>query len=73
MFLFVISKETEYFGRVLKSEFKCDFILVKHEAPFADGIKVETGETIDEPMTDLELLAKAREATGFGGVKEQQM
>lgn len=47
VFLFVISKETEYFGKVLKSEFKCDFILVKHEAPFADGIKVETGETVD--------------------------
>ena len=34
IFLFVVSKETEHFGKVLKSTFGCDFMLFKFETPF---------------------------------------
>lgn len=34
VFLFIISKETPYFQKVLKEKFNCDFVLLKFESPF---------------------------------------
>lgn len=41
MHLYLITKETEYFGKSLKSTFKCDFVLLKYEQPQLCEIKEE--------------------------------
>lgn len=60
----MVSKETEHFGKVLKSVFGCDFMLFKFETPFGglkkSDIKRE-GSSVDSELTDLESIAMARE------------
>lgn len=34
MLLFLITKETELLGEMVKNEFACDFLLIKFEQPF---------------------------------------
>lgn len=54
----MITKETDIFGKILKNDFRADFLLLKFETPFKSL-------GIDEKMTETEAhmasLAKSRE------------
>jgi hypothetical protein len=58
VFLFLLTKETDIFGRLLKNEFRADFMMLKFETPFKS---FKSDQDMDDVMAHMAALAKSRE------------
>lgn len=56
--MFMITKETDIFGKILKNSFGADFMVLKFETPFKN---FKTDQEMDEAEAHLASLAKSRE------------
>ena len=72
VYLFLITKETPVFSNILKTKFKCDFLLIKFESPFKYFKKLESEsntkmeESGCNTYVDIESIAQDR-ITDIGG------
>lgn len=78
VFLFLITKETEVFGKLLEQEFLCDFMILKFEAPMK-GMKSDickmasTSNDFDINSVEFENFASSREMKGINSKEKSTL
>lgn len=75
VYLFMITKETDTLGKFLKTEFLCDYMILKFEAPLK-SVKSDfsmVGSNSEYDSVDMEHFAQSRELKGINSKEKNTL